>query len=83
MTKRPTSPKRYRKYLRATIYYIMSENAATRILESQRLTKVRHWYGTLLYRHPVQFVDIPFNNTALLGLFVPVSMTNLPMFDPF
>jgi len=64
-----------RKYLRATIYYIMAErmvsNRDPRKLETY--TKVLDTFkkGTQLGRHPVEFVDIAFNNHALPGLFVP------------
>ena len=64
-----------RKYLRATIYYIMSERMVTnrdpRKLETYAKALSTFKKGTLLGRHPVQFVDIPFNHTELPGLFVP------------
>jgi pimeloyl-ACP methyl ester carboxylesterase len=64
-----------RKYLRATVYYIMAErmvsNRDHRKLETYNKVLDTFKKGTQLSRHRVEFLDIPFNNHALPALFVP------------
>ncbi|MFC1867574.1 alpha/beta hydrolase family protein [Thermodesulfobacteriota bacterium] len=63
------------KYLRATSYYIMAErmvnNRDPQKLETYAKVLSTFKKGIQLGRYPVEFVDIPYNNTALTGLFVP------------
>ena len=60
-----------RKYLRATIYYIMAErmvsNRDPRKMETYAKVLSTFKKGIQLGRHPVEFVDIPYNGAALPG----------------
>ena len=64
-----------RKYLRACIYYIMAErmvsNRDPRKLPTYEKALSTFKKGIRLARHPVECVEVPFQNSSLPGLFVP------------
>lgn len=64
-----------RKFLRSTIYYIMAERMVDhrdpRKRESYAKVLSTFKKGVELARRPIEFVDVPYKNTALPGLFIP------------
>ena len=63
------------KYLRATLYYIAAERMLTN-LDPRKLQTYRQFLNTFkkglqLRREPVEWVEVPFQNSSLPALFIP------------